>query len=400
MLSYTYPERSALQTWILALVYLVISVAILGALVIVLRTVSARSRLLQLELGLQTAAERKAKEVSKRTSGEQPLISQSLLTFASEPSEEEEGKVFYYLPLVPVLLCYLFGLGVASAVWLLELLLVPGKVVGGWAFVAAIPKSSVGHILEIILYILTLASVLVAGLALVAYDRARETARQLTLRLVSHTSEEGGEEAAAHTGACSEVLTTQNRCSKVILGCGCFNLFRLVIFFPITGVALYLKDLCKVHGYLSLKSSVDMGQYAGSVPLSCNGGDVVTIFLVALVAALDVYLQVGLGRFCWLHYQKTKDGRQLARKPSSYGAVREQSTYVASGTLASSTPSKDSWLEGAIARLEKNADARASEVLKPVDSPRKGFRSLQAAPPPARSAGPADIQPLASAPPA
>lgn len=398
LLSFTHPERSAVLSYFLALLYLVINVAILGALVVVLRTVSARSRLLQLELGLQTAADRKAKEFSRRTTDEQPLISQSLLTFSSEPSEEEEGRLFYYLPLVPVLLCYLFGLGVASTVWLLELFIVPGKVVGGWAFVTALPKSPRGHILEIFLYILTLSTAVVAALALVAYDKARQAARQLTLQLVNHTSEEGGEEAAEHAEACTEVLGTQSKCAKIILGCGCANLLRLVIFFPVTGVALYLKDLCKVHGYLSLKSSILQDQYAGSVPLTCHGGEVVTLLLVVLVAALDVYLQVGLGRFCWLHYQ----GKQSARKaaPSSYGAVREASTYVASGTLASSAPAKDSWLEGAIARIEKQADARASEVLKPVDSPRKGFRSLQAAPPPARSAGPAAFQPLASAPPA
>lgn len=409
LISFTQPQSSAALTYLmvarsaaLALLYLVINIAILGALVIVIRTVSARSRLLQLELGLQTAADRKAKEFRRRTTGEPPLISQSLLTFSPEPSEEDDGKMFYYLPLVPVLLCYLFGLGVASTVWLLELFLVPGKVVGGWAFVTAIPKSPRGHILEIFLYIFTLASVLVAALAIVAYDKAREAARQLTLQLVNHTSEEGGEEAAEHAEACAEVLSTQNRCAKIVLGCACVNLIRLVMFFPVTGVALYLKDLCKVHGYLSLKSSIDMEQYAGSVPLSCHGGEVVTLLLVVLVAALDVYMQVGLGWFCWLHW--TRDGRQPARwvAPRSYGAVRraEGNTYVASGTLARSAPAKDSWLEGAIARIEKKADAKASEVLKPVDSPRKGFRSLQAAPPPARSAGPAAFQPLASAPPA
>merc|ERR1719356_1423133 len=98
LMAFVKPTSPVLPLYCLSFLYIVASVAVMSALVFVLRVTAKRSRALQLEYDLHTVAERKVDELKRSRYAKTADASEALLSIGYDPTEDA-GKVFGCLPL-------------------------------------------------------------------------------------------------------------------------------------------------------------------------------------------------------------------------------------------------------------------------------------------------------------
>jgi len=252
----------------LSVLYISVSAYMVWILVNIMMNALEASKRLQKRLKQQDAEERYSLLGQAYTLGwPDPADPPPLLTEASP-------ALFGCLPLESVVLMYMWVVLVACVFWLVRLF-VGGGGSGGWAFFVNLPQVRATLGLEVFL------NLFVAMLSLVALSA-------LLLQPDPHDSE--------------NPWRIRKRVTVTLLLYFIANALRFSLFFPITGLAIFAKDVCGLYSHAL--ADMIFSRYPTSLPLHCSGEDVVALFMVLLTAVVDGYFIFGVYKLWQLHRAK------------------------------------------------------------------------------------------------
>lgn len=261
------------MTWhyCLAFIYLATSVGVSAALIAALGVVTAESRLVQLEFELEDAT---FKNRRLEFGAKEPLIL---------------GK----LPWGPAVFLWIAIFGAASFVWSVRLWMTKQCVIGGWAvFVTSLSFVSSTHWLEMIVYNVSWVLAIVGISGIMMFNSA------LSLEaLVRETLGEPQENPIVRRNLIWELeraIAGKWQGTAAVCTFFVFSLLRIGFFFPITGMALFEKNICGFYIEAVLRQHK-------SIPLFCTPEERRGLILMVVFFILDLYQLSGLYKV-WCHY--------------------------------------------------------------------------------------------------
>jgi len=272
--------------------------------------VETESRLLQLEFDLQDAP---------------------LRCIQGERGPGKEPDALGFLPAGPLVMLYATVLAIAAFVWSVRLW-VSRSIVGAWAVVfQPLPYLAGVHWLEVIVYDLTwiFAVIGIAGMMVFGNAVSMEALMRQELAQQLPQQEQGAP-------VCREMLEEMERAtmgkrqgSGALFAFYAFNLVRVALFFPTTGMMLFERNVCGFYVTALSGSSVSIAGLR-QAPTLCSAADAWGMFFMLVICALDLYF-LRLVYKLWLHLHQQCALSTYAliapfnAPPLSYGAAEPPS---------------------------------------------------------------------------
>jgi len=227
------------------------------------------------------------------------------LRAASEDMEDRgDMESLFCCPIEWAVAAYTVLLAAAFFVCFVELC-TKRRTIGGWAVLAGAPTVPLMIPIEGAVYLLSACLCVVGLIGILLNGTARDE-----LAYIGVQSEEGIRNIRRSAGA------------MLVFFLG--SVMRVALFIPLTGMALVEKNICGVYVRGLAATNLYKNGAGFHVPLHCSGGDFWALFVVILLAFLDLYFVRGTLHL-WQRY-RSGQGFPLQGKAAafSYGAAPVQ----------------------------------------------------------------------------